>query len=200
VCDVETTGLDVESGHEITELAAIALNAHDFEPHHAGRFQVFIKPKNLEIVSAGAVKVAKESYEKAMTDGVDAKVAMRHFMEFCNKVNDKQLDSTRPYLAGHNCPFDYKFINVTTKRCNLIKSDKDAPWHYHFIDTLPMMFCLFESDPTVNRWNLDTLLGKLNMRRSGTTHGAMEDVELTAEALRRMLKFFRTASKKMKIS
>lgn len=200
VCDCETTGLDVDLGHEITELSAIALNAHDFEPHHAGKFQVFIKPKNLDIISAGAIKVAKESYERAMVDGVDAKVAMRHYIEYVNKVNDKQLDSTRPYMVGHNHPFDAKFINVTSRKCNLLKSDKDAPWHYHGIDTLQMMITLFESDPTVNRWNLDTLLAKLNMKRSGTTHGAMEDVELTAEAFRRMMRFCRTASKKMKIS
>lgn len=198
-CDTETTGLD-PLVHEVTELAAIALNGWDYQPHHAGKFHVFIRPQKPEIASAKAIQVAKESYEKAMDIGVEPKVAYRHYMEWVDSVNDKQKESTKPMLCGHNVLYDYNMITENAKRLKLIKTEKDIPWDYHTIDTWAIMFFLFESDPTVNRFNLDTFLEKLGLARTGKTHGAMEDVELTTQIFQRCMAFFRKASKKMVVT
>lgn len=199
VVDCETTGLNPNDGHEITELAAIAINPWNLEPHHVGRFHMYFKPKRPELAGAAVMRVAGPSFNEACKNGVDPKVGLQAFAEWVRKANDSGKDSTKPLLAGHNHPFDRRFLNYESLEYKIFKKEDDAPWHSNFIDTWSWSLALYENDPSVNGLSLNIVLDKLSMKRTGETHGAMEDTELTTQLLVRYLAFFRRCRKQMRV-
>lgn len=199
IYDTETTGLNPEEGHEITQLSAITLNGHNFQPHHVGPFNIFIKPQHPEKASKKALEVARASFDKAMASGVPIKTALAHFNDYCAKVNPSGKMMEKPIMVGHNEKFDRKFINHYALETKLFKNLDDANWGHQVLDTKDIMVILYESDLDVKQYNLDTALSLLGLARTGTSHDAMEDVELTAQLFVRYMQFFRRCRKKMNI-
>lgn len=202
VVDTETSGLRPEEGHEIIQIAGIAVNAWDLGIHHAGRFIVLLKPQRPEKADTKAIQILGPLWERALKEGIDPKVGLQQFHDWAEKVNDGKAGYTKPMLTGHNIPFDDKFLQYASREYKVIKDDQSPPWDYHVVDTWSLMFTLFESDPNVFRFNLDTYLEQLGMARNSTigVHDAAEDVELTYKAFVRTMKFFRECRRRMKIT
>jgi DNA polymerase III epsilon subunit-like protein len=86
------------------------------------------------------------------------------------------------------------------KKYNIVKNEDDLPWAPHIqLDTMDMFFVLFENDPAIKNFKLDTMASTLGMQRSGSTHDAVEDVAITTQAFRRQMLYFRECRKRMSI-
>lgn len=203
VLDIETTGLDPDKC-DIVQVSAKAINANNLQDHHAGHRTWLIKPTNPDAAEEGALRViGKDLFERAKAEGLDLKVALADIVKWANSVNDTGKQGTAPYFVGHNAKFDWEWLRTTMLRHGIAKDksalDKLWPFHVNFIDTVTLMFALFESSPQVNNYKLDTLLEVLGERRATANHDAREDVELTARAFVRFMRGFRTMFKRMVI-
>lgn len=202
VFDTETTGLNPHAGHEITSLSAMAINCATLDIHHAGKFNVFLKPAFPEKADKGALKVAGPAFEKAMKEGVDPKVGLQQFFDWCRTVNDTKNAYGKPFLWGHNIGFDTKFVKYWANYYKVAgpspEKDADYPWFMEF-DNAQMMLALFDVDPNVNDLKLNTALAQADLSRKGESHDSMEDVELTSAFLVRCIKFCRLMQKRMRV-
>lgn len=200
VFDTETTGLDPREGHEIVQLSAIAINSWDLEPHPIKPFNAFIKPQFPDKASQGALDVIGPIFDTAVNKGLEPKVVFNKFLEWVGKVNDSGEWISKPIRVGQNVKFDINMTDYWFKHYKVIKTTKsgkdNAPWSYITLDTHDIAFSLFESDPTMNRFNLDALCEKFGLKRKGDYHDAMEDVELTSEIFVRMMRFLRQCKKR----
>jgi DNA polymerase III alpha subunit (gram-positive type) len=200
VADCETTGLNPEKGCEIVQLSARAINAWNLEDHHAGCFNIILKPQRPDLAEDGALKViGPKLWDEAQTNGIDPKVGLQQFMSWCEKVNDGKSAYSKPMICGHNIGFDLTFLNYWMIQYGLIKNRDDVPWNYAPLDTMTVCFLLFEADPMVENMKLDTFLKQIGIARSGQFHDSMEDVNLTTQALVRSMKFFRECRKRMRV-
>lgn len=201
VYDTETSGLKPEDGAEIVQLAATAYNAHDLAPHPAGEFHILLKPNFPEKASPDAINIIGEDlWIRAQKEGVDQKIGLQAFCEYVTRVNDSRQWATKPILAGHNLDFDMNMWEFWAKHYGVIKDFNKAPYASHIkLDTMDMMFSLFENDPDVVNYKLDTCLGIFKMKRTGDTHDALEDVRLTGQLFVRYMKFQRLCRQKLVI-
>jgi DNA polymerase III alpha subunit (gram-positive type) len=204
--DTETSGLDPnpENGHaEVIELYAKAIQPWDLEDHHAGVFHTYIKPQHPETASAGALAVIGDGWTIAQKEGVESKVAWSQFNKWCESLNPKGGVFTRPIFMAYNAPFDAKFCRYHMLEHKLIKKSDygwEFPWSFEF-DIMNMAFMLFENDPSVSNFKLETILNKFGIKRENPdVHSAAEDVELMAQWVKRAFKFCRECNKRMKIS
>lgn len=200
IYDTETTGLDPHDGAEILQISACAVNCNSLELHYAGRFNMFIKPENLQKASQKALEVAKQSFETAQVDGVPLKIALKKFLDWCSEVNPSGKAISKPIRVGHNEGFDYKFLDFYIRQLKMVKKMDDLPWSNQTLDTLDMAFLLFENDNTTERYNLDVLCEKFGIKRESKSHDAAEDVELCRVLFVRMMNGFRQMTKKIKIN
>lgn len=199
VADLESTGLDPEKG-EIVQIAARAIHPASLDDHFAGSFNIILKPKHPDKIEQGALDVIGPAlWEKAKTEGIDQKVGLQQFYNFCLKCSTDNTSYGKPMIAGHNIKFDIGWFTNHFVKYGIIKDPQDVPWHYNSLDSMTIAFLLFESDPMVRDFRLDTFLAQIGMAREGKHHGAVEDVNLTTQAIIRSLKFFRDCRRKMKV-
>ncbi len=199
VYDTETSGLDPEQGHEIVQIAARALNGWNFDDHHAGKFHILIKPQNPEKADPKALEVIGPLWDKALKQGVEPSVAYQSLFNWIVKTNDSGKVFTKSVLVGHNADYDDMMTTYFFKKYKLVKNRDDKPW-FKIFDSWQTMMELWESDPNVNKFNLDAYLALLGIQRSGNHHDAMEDVDLLTEAFRRTMKFMRRCNKSLRIA
>jgi DNA polymerase III epsilon subunit-like protein len=191
VHDIETSGTDPKAGHEIVQLGAVALRYQDYKIHELGEFSVLIKPQFPEKADPKAIEViGKDLWERAIKDGLHPKIALRKYKEFCESLNWQNGYWTSPIRVGFNInAFDNGFIEYWMNEYKLINQKKDdKPWAWFSIDIAEGLFCLFGRDNLKNN-KLDTYLELLNMKRTTTTHDALEDSRLTAGVFQRYIKF-----------
>ncbi len=200
--DTETTGLNPLAGHEVTSLSAMAINSATLDVHHAGRFNVFIKPQFPEKADKGALKVAGPAFERAMKEGIDPKVAYQQFFDWCKTVNDTKNAYGKPFLWAHNIGFDTNFVKYWANYYKIAgpspEKMADYPWFYEF-DTAQVLLSLFDTNPQVNDLKLNTALAQAELCRSADTHDSMEDVELMVKFWVRSWKFMRLSQKRMRV-
>lgn len=204
VIDLETTGLDPEV-QDIVQISAKAINASNLEPHPAGHKTWLVKPSNPAAASEEAIRViGRDLFENACNNGLNVKVALEDLLKWVGSVNDSKKRAGAPYFVGHNAKFDWDWVRTSLLRHKVFKSkddfDKSWPFHVNFLDTATMMFILFESDPAVNNYKLDTLLSIMGESRTTANHDAEEDVKLTANAFVRFMRMFRNVHKRLKIN
>lgn len=199
VTDTETSGLDPEKGHEIVQLCATAINCYSLEKHPAGTFSVLIKPLTPEKADPKAIEViGKDLWERAQKEGIEPKVAYERFMKWAASINVEKNFWKKPMWVGFNLKFDFPFVTYMLKKHKLYPEDEfKLPWSFNYFDLYYILYALCETDPDVKNFKLDTLLSKLGLKRKNNTHSAEEDVELTAEAFVRTMKFFRKLSKRV---
>lgn len=202
VLDTETSGLD-ENEQEIVEIYAKALNAWDFEDHHAGTFHAYIKPQFPEKAQARAIEViGQEAWLKAQNEGALPQVAFQKFLEWAESTNSEGGVMGKPIFMAYNKDFDSKFIRTHCIKHKLVKKSEwgwEFPWSFEF-DVMGVAFMLLENDPSVPNFKLETILNKFGLKRKNPkVHSAQEDVELMAEWLKRAFKFCRECNKRMKI-
>ena len=157
ILDTETTGLSVEKGDRILELACI--ETQDLIPTK----KVFYKLINPERdVSNDAFKIHGYSYEKLKNEKKFKDIA-DEFLEF---INGKKL-------IIHNAPFDISFINYELK-----KIGKEPINFKNVVDTLELARGKFPG--TSN--SLDSLCKRFNIDNSiRKKHNALLDCELLRE-------------------
>lgn len=202
IFDFETSGLKFHEGAEPLQLAAIAvtpqLTYHEIEP-----FEVIIKPQTPEKAEAGALKViGPELWAKANEEGLDPKAAFNSFAEWLNRVNTDARKGTygAPIPVGFNLKFDVDIAELYMIDRLKLYPDKDKmPFQSRGIDLWQALFTLFESDPTMERFNADAMFAAMKLSRTQGTHDAMEDVKLTAASFIRFMQFYRNCRKKMSI-
>lgn len=212
LCDTETTGLypglgftdengkKIYSG-EIIQLAAVGIDGASLEKHSAGTFYALIKPQNPEFASQQAIAVVGEQhFNDACTNGLDPKTAFLEFDSWCRKLWHTKHVSSRPFFTAFNSGFDRRMLSWAFHHYGIVEYDDadNYAWGTEF-DLMNLAYILWESDPSMANFKLDTVLEKLGMKRSGGLHGALEDVLLSAEFLQRAQKFIREASSKMVI-
>lgn len=206
VYDIETSGFEPEKGAEVVQIAAIPINFWDLEMHHAGPFQIILKPNNPEKASPEAIKViGKDLWEKALNEGIDQKVGLTKFCSYIDQINDGGSIWTRPIRVGHNIRrFDNPFIEFWMEHYGILKKNDrneiEGPWHFWSDDTMDIYRLLFAHNGSVQNYKLDTCASILNISRTNETHDAMEDVQINTELFVRALKFIREMTRRMKVS
>lgn len=206
IYDIETSGLKPQEGHEIVQLSAIAINHWDLERHHANCVDLLLKPLHPEKASKEAIEIiGEEKWNRALSEGLDPKEALKYFVSWCEKANDKKGFWTRPIRVGHNIKrFDNPFTDFWLEEYKVLKRNKyddlDAPWGFLSIDTMDLFHLLFESDPNVLKYNLDACAALLGLARTTDKHDSMEDVEITTEIFVRAMRFIRTARREVKVN
>lgn len=201
ILDCETTGLDPETNAEIVQISVKGINGNDLADHHSKQLTLILKPQHPELAEPKAIQViGPELWEKAQKEGLDPKTAIRAIFNYIWGLNIKKGKWTKPIMVAHNAKFDHKFITYWAKHYKIIKSEDDLPYDFRILDTVGMFMMLYENDPTVKAYNLDTWLSKLNMARASNTHGADEDVKLLSLAFVRTLKLLRKVRANMIIA
>ncbi len=190
VFDIETSGLDPKKGAEIVQISAVALKYSDYSELENGSFNVLVKPQKVETASKDAIAVIGESlWEQAKTDGLHPKVALRKFKEFLDSVNPTKKFWTSPILVGFNIVnFDIPFVKHQMLEYRIINDEEDLPWSNMQLDLSPLMFSIFGRDGLKNN-KLDTYASIIGLSRTGETHDAAEDVDITKQMFQRYMKF-----------
>lgn len=198
IIDTETSGTDPIAGHEITQIAAVALEPSSFEEIPGSAFQCFLKPQFPEKASPEAIEIAKGSWERANKEGIDPKVALAEFNKWCRKWNISGKPWTKARWGGFNTDFDRKMVTYWMRYYKVVNNEEE----YEFgnpIDTMGLSFGLFESDPNVKNFKLDTIGKIVGLERQESSHDALEDVRMTAQLFRRIMLFMRRCRSKLKI-
>ena len=157
ILDTETTGLSIEKGDRIIEIACI--ETKDLIPTK----KVFYELINPETeVSDDAYKIHGYTYEK-----------LKSKKKFSEIVEDLLKFIEGKKLIIHNAPFDISFIN------NELRKLKKEPINFkNVVDTLELARSKFPG--TSN--SLDNLCKKFNIDHSKRTkHNALLDCELLRE-------------------
>ena len=163
IFDVETTGLEPESGDRIIEIAGIRLKGED-------KLGVFHS-----LVSSGKEISAEAFAVNHITPGMlkNAPLSERALPDFLNFANGS-------ILASYNAPFDMGFLNNELGLINI--KPPDPP----IVDVLKMSRRLL---PDLDRYALWFVAKELGIHTE-QVHRALSDVELTVDvflALREVL-------------
>lgn len=157
ILDTETTGLDPNKGHRITEIGCVELIDHV----PTGRvFQVYINPERDVPPEAQAICGLPTEF---FFDKPKFNEVVESFLDF---IQDD-------VLVIHNASFDIKFLNSELERAGkrLLSMDNT-------IDTLQIARKMFPGSPA----NLDALCKRFNVDLSKRDkHGALLDCQLLAE-------------------
>ena len=157
ILDTETTGLSIEKGDRIIEIACV--ETKDLIPTK----KVFYELINPETeISDDAYKIHGYTYEKLKSKKKFAEI-VEDFLKF---IEGKKL-------IIHNAPFDISFIN------NELKKLKKEPINFKsVVDTLELARSKFPGASN----SLDNLCKKFNIDNSKRTkHNALLDCELLRE-------------------
>lgn len=161
ILDTETTGLRVEDGNRILEIAAVEMVNRKLSPPDR-HFHVYINPERDS--EEGALNVHGLSTEFLEDKPKFAAIA-DDFLRFIEGAE----------LIIHNAPFDIGFLNMELAK---LGRGKIADYVAGVIDTLKDAKELFPG----KRNNLDALCDRFEVDRSARTlHGALIDCELLSE-------------------
>lgn len=205
IYDIETSGLYPEKGAEIIQLCAIAVDNRTLEPHSSGSIQLLLKPTNpIEDEALGVI--GTDLWERAIDEGLDAKVGLTRFVEWAKTLNDRKDYFSRCIRVGHNIlKFDNPFLEYWLRHYKVCKvnnkNDLEMPWQFPSMDTEQIMRFVFEPDVDMVRYNLDACAERLSTKAKRATdlHDAFEDVSITAEIFTRAVTMQRRMFKKMRV-
>lgn len=186
VHDCETGGLDCNK-NPITQYACIILDGKTLK--ELDRYETFVKPY-------ADLKIEKVALEKTMVSMSDINNGIS-VKEFITTTHDlwkqyqskaKYEDARRLVSVGHNIPFDHRMLEWAFAYCK-----KGSIWNLlqdSFIDTMVL---------TKMTWGINgnekiTLSDAVRYAKLKITdaHGAMNDVEATADLLRWFMKKLRS--------
>lgn len=161
ILDTETTGLRVEDGNRILEIAAVEMINRRISPPER-HFHRYINPQRDS--EEGALNVHGLRSEFLADKPVFAAI-VDEFLDFVQGAE----------LIIHNAPFDLGFLN---RELDLAGRGRMLDHVSGVIDTLVEARAMFPG----KRNNLDALCDRLSVDRSARSlHGALIDCELLAE-------------------
>ena len=185
VFDCETGGLD-ETKNPITQYAAVILDGKTLK--EKDRFETFIKPYNDLTIEKQALEhtmVTMSDINAGITLGQFVKTVTTWWESHRAKAKVKEMGRLVP--VGHNVTFDLRFINYALA---LEGAETTEEWMYpNLIDTFSLGKMAFgiEGD---EKLNLGACCERAKIKLTDA-HGAMNDVEATAELFRWYMKKMR---------
>lgn len=163
VFDLETTGLYPEEGDEIVEIGAVLI---DDGAISSKTFQMMVNPKRP--IPAVASKISGIT-DADVADAPTVDVALTKFMDFV---------SGRIWVA-QNAKFDMSFVAKKMR-------DLNRPLRQSVVlDTIGISKILF---PYETSHNLDVLMSRMGVVRSGARHRSLDDSRYTAQVLIEFIK------------
>jgi len=163
VFDLETTGLYAHEGDEIVEIGAVIIEGGILQEK---TFQTFVNPQKPIPAAASAVSGIKDS-DVAKAPTIDR--VIDPFLEFMGN---------RIWVA-QNAKFDMSF--VTKKLFDLQR----PPRQNVVLDTMGISKILF---PYETSHNLDVIMARLGIAKTGDRHRSLDDSRYTALALIEFIK------------
>lgn len=184
VHDCETGGLD-PTKNPITQYACIVLDYKTLK--EVDRFETFVQPYNNLVIEKEAI----EHTMVTMTDvrngisGENLAMIMKEFYTL-HQVKSTMKGMGRIVSVGHNVTFDHGFIEYLL---NLYGDTMENYFLPNFIDTFPLakMTWGLEGD---EKMNLTACCERAKIKLTDA-HGAMNDVEATADLFRWYVKKLR---------
>lgn len=184
--DCETGGLDPEK-NPITQYACVVLDGVTLK--EIDRYETFVKPYNnlkIEQKALDSTMVTMSDVNRGVTVKEFTKTVVELWKQ--NQVKSRIADMGRLISVGHNVPFDHSFINYALLFCGYENGMLD--WFFpNFIDTFALGKMLWG----VNReekLNLGACCERAKIKLTDA-HGAMNDVEATADLFRWFIKRMR---------
>lgn len=178
VFDCETGGLD-ETKNPITQYAAVILDGSTLK--EIDRWETFVKPYADLVIEQEALDRTMVSMSD-INKGMSVKEFISTATEFweTHRAKSKKKEMGRLVAVGHNIPFDNRMLNWAL---NYMKKDGVEFWMYpNFIDTWPLAKLAWGINGD-EKINLGASCEKAKIRLTDA-HGAMNDVEATADLLR----------------
>lgn len=164
VIDTETTGLFVEKGARLIEIAAIKIS------------DGYICDKDIfhELVNPGVIIPRSVSKIHGIRNDMifgkpKPSMVLRRFLEICNGA----------VLVMQNARFDLRILNHELWLAKL------PTLHNPYVDTMDIANYLFGKKHNRRRYSLDEILDRLNIQ-IGRRHRALDDAWATAEAFLKM--------------
>lgn len=178
VFDCETGGLD-ESKNPITQYAAVILDGKTLK--EIDRWETFVKPYADLVIEQEALDRTMVSMSD-INSGLNVKEFIATATEFweAHLVKTKKREMGRLVPVGHNIPFDNRMLNWAL---NYLKKPNVEEWMFpNIIDTFSLAKLSFGINGE-EKINLGASCTAAKIKLTDA-HGAMNDVEATAELLR----------------
>ena len=178
VFDCETGGLD-ESKNPITQYAAVILDGKTLK--EIDRWETFVKPYADLVIEQEALDGTMVSMSD-INSGLNVKEFIATAIEFweAHRVKTKKREMGRLVPVGHNIPFDNRMLNWAL---NYLKKPNVEEWMFpNIIDTFPLAKLAFGINGD-EKLNLGASCTNAKIKLTDA-HGAMNDVEATADLLR----------------
>lgn len=178
VFDCETGGLD-ESKNPITQYAAVILDGKTLK--EIDRWETFVKPYADLVIEQEALDRTMVSMSD-INSGLNVKEFIATATEFweAHRVKTKKREMGRLVPVGHNIPFDNRMLNWAL---NYLKKPNVEEWMFpNIIDTFPLAKLSFGINGE-EKINLGASCTAAKIKLTDA-HGAMNDVEATADLLR----------------
>jgi DNA polymerase-3 subunit alpha (Gram-positive type) len=163
VFDLETTGFYADSGDEIVEIGAVLVKKLEIQKEV---FSTFINPKRPIPAASTAVTGIKDSHVK---DAPTIDKIMDDFLSFIgNRI-----------IVAQNAKFDMSFMFKNFQRLNIpVKQNL-------VVDTIGISKLLF---PYEQKHNLDAIMARLGIAKTGDRHRSLDDSKYTAQVLIEFIK------------
>lgn len=186
VFDCETGGLD-ETKNPITQYACVVLDGKTLK--EIDRWEAYVKPY-------GDLEIEQQALDHTMVrmsdikKGLDIKTFVATMTEFweTHRAKTKTREMGRLVPVGHNIPFDERFLNYALDFCG--KPDLTEWMTPNFIDTFPIAKLAWGIEGN-EKLNLGACCERAKIKLTDA-HGAMNDVEATADILRWFMKKLRS--------
>ena len=178
VFDCETGGLD-ESKNPITQYAAVILDGKTLK--EIDRWETFVKPYADLVIEQEALDRTMVSMSD-INSGLNVKEFIATATEFweAHRIKTKKREMGRLVPVGHNIPFDNRMLNWAL---NYLKKPNVEEWMFpNIIDTFPLSKLAFGINGE-EKINLGASCTAAKIKLTDA-HGAMNDVEATADLLR----------------
>lgn len=178
VFDCETGGL-YESKNPITQYAAVILDGKTLK--EIDRWETFVKPYADLVIEQEALDRTMVSMSD-INSGLNVKEFIATATEFweAHRVKTKKREMGRLVPVGHNIPFDNRMLNWAL---NYLKKPNVEEWMFpNIIDTFPLAKLAFGINGE-EKINLGASCTAAKIKLTDA-HGAMNDVEATADLLR----------------
>ena len=178
VFDCETGGLD-ETKNPITQYAAVILDGKTLK--EIDRWETFVKPYADLVIEQEALDRTMVSMSD-INSGLNVKEFIATATEFweAHRIKTKKREMGRLVPVGHNIPFDNRMLNWAL---NYLKKPNVEEWMFpNIIDTFPLAKLAFGINGE-EKINLGASCTAAKIKLTDA-HGAMNDVEATADLLR----------------
>lgn len=185
VYDCETGGLDPKK-NPITQFACVILDGKTLE--EKDRFETYIKPYNGLVIDKDAI-----AHTQVTMADIRRGIKLEEFVPATRELfrqhqaNGKFKDANRLIPVGHNIVFDNGMLAEAFRLCGF---DFFEFIMENFIDTYPLAKLTWGVKGG-EKLNLSSCVDRANIRITDA-HGAMNDVEATANLLRYYTKKLRS--------